>query len=120
MGSELLDAVRIANREFQEFIDKASQDGAKVVESRGAARRLEKLDTRLKQISQHLDASSGFAAHEPEAAYQFMKYRENLRTLRSVLETLQFSLLAEKARLESLRANMQAACAWATSVRDIS
>jgi hypothetical protein len=120
MGTELLEVIRDANREFQEFIEKVSQDGAKVVESRGAARRLEKLDLRLKQVSQHLDSASPSAAHQPEAAYQFMKYRENLKTLRNILETLQFSLLAEKARLESTRANMQAACAWASSVREIS
>ena len=36
------------------------------------------------------------------------------------METLQFSLLAEKARLKDVRANMQAARAWATSLREIS
>jgi hypothetical protein len=34
------------------------------------------------------------------------------------MQTLQFSLLAEKSRLENVRANMQAARAWATSVRE--
>ena len=120
MDSELLNLIRAANREFQEFIDKASRDGAKSVASRGASRRLDKLDARLKQVSEHLDSAPGSTAHEPEAAYQFMKYRENLKNLRTVLDTLQFSLLAEKARLESLRANMQSACAWAASVREIS
>jgi hypothetical protein len=36
------------------------------------------------------------------------------------MEALQIALLAEKTRLENVRANMQAACAWATSVREIS
>lgn len=120
MDNELLDAIRIANREFQEFIEKVSEGGAKVVASRGALQRLCKLDQRLQQVGQQLDSASQVGAHHPEAAYQLMKYRENLKTLRTLLETLQFSLVAEKARLESLRANMQAACAWATSVRDIS
>jgi P2-related tail formation protein len=56
----------------------------------------------------------------PEAAYELLKYRDNLKALRGVMETLQFSLLAEKARLENVRANLQSACAWATSVREIS
>jgi hypothetical protein len=120
MSSELLDAIRTANREFQEFIDQVAHDGAKVVETRGAARRLEKVDLRLKQVSEYLAGAPRNSAHQPEAAYQIMKYRENLKTLRGVLDTLQFSLLAEKARLENLRANLQAACAWATSVREIS
>ena len=120
MDKELVDIIRTANREFQEFIDQVVQDGAKVVESPGALRRLEKVDLRLKQVSEHLASAVKASAQEPEAAYELLKYRENLRTLRSVMETLQFSLLAEKARLENVHANMQSACAWATSLREIS
>jgi len=120
MNNELLDIIRIANREFQEFIDQVAQNGAKVVESRGAVRRLEKVDLRLQQVSKYLAAESRPSAQAPEAEYEVLKYRENLKSLRSVLETLQFSLLAEKARLENVRANLQAACAWATSLREIS
>jgi hypothetical protein len=120
MSNELLDIMRVANREFQEFIDQATQNGAKVVESRGAVHRLEKVDVRLKQVSEHLAAASKTSRQEPEVAYEVLKYRENLKALRGVMETLQFSLLVEKARLENVRANMQSACAWATSLREIS
>ncbi|HMD83649.1 MAG TPA: hypothetical protein VKO18_02980 [Terriglobia bacterium] len=120
MNNELLDIMRIANREFQEFIDQVTQNGAQVVESRGAVRRLEKVDLRLKEVSKFLAAESRASAPGPEAAYEVLKYRETLKTLRNVMETLQFSLLAEKARLENVRANLQAACAWATSLREIS
>src|ERR1035437_6180897 len=41
MNNELLDIMRIANREFQEFIDEVAQNGPKVVGSRGGARRKE-------------------------------------------------------------------------------
>ena len=120
MDGELLNLIRVANREFQEFTEKVSRDGAKVVAARGAMPRLEKLDLRLKEVSQRLDSAPGSVADDPEAAYQLMRYRENLKSLRNVLEALQFSLLAEKTRLENLRANMQSACAWAASVREIS
>jgi len=120
MNNDLLEVMRIANREFQEFIEQVAQSGAQVVESRGAVRRLEKVDLRLKQVSQHLAAGSKSSTLEPEAAYEVLKYRECLKTLRNVMETLQFSLLAEKARLDNVRANLQSACAWATSLRDIS
>ena|SRR5271157_4683875 len=120
MNSELLDVIRIANREFQEFIDQVSQNGAKVVESRGAVRRLGKVDLRLKQVSKYLAGGSKSSASSPESAYEVVKYRETLKTLRSVMETLQFSLLAEKARLENVRANLLAARAWATSLQDVS
>jgi hypothetical protein len=120
MSNELLDVIRIANREFQEFIEQVSQNGAKVVGTRGAARRLERVDLRLKQVAQFLGGGLRPAALEPEAAYEVLKYRENLKNLRNAMETLQFSLLAEKSRLENVRANMQAACAWAVSLREIS
>ena len=120
MNTGLLDVVRVANREFQEFINQVSQNGAKVVETRGAAHRLEKVDLRLQQVSKLLVAGSWPSADAPELAFEVRKYRENLQALRAAVEALQFSLLAEKARMESVRANMQAACAWATSLREIS
>jgi hypothetical protein len=43
-----------------------------------------------------------------------------LKVMKRIMETLQTSLLAEKSRLDSVRANTQAACAWATSMREIS
>jgi len=117
---ELLDIMRIANREFQEFIDQVRENAGRVAESRGAVRLLEKVDLRLKQVSKYLTAGFSSATQSPEAAYELRQYGENLKTLRSVVEALQFSLLAEKARLENVRGNMQAACAWATSLREIS
>lgn len=120
MNNRLLDVVRIANRDFQEFIDQVAQSGEKVVEPRGAVRHLTKVDLRLKQVSKILAADSRSSLQAPEAAYEVLKYQENLKTLRHIMETLQFSLLAEKARLENIRANMQAACAWATALREIS
>jgi hypothetical protein len=120
MNNELLDIIRIANREFQEFIEQVAQKGARVVESRGAVRRLDKVDLRLQQVSKFLAADAKSSLEAPEAAYEVLKYGENLKALRRAIEILQFSLLAEKARLENVRANLQAACAWATSLREIS
>ena len=118
MNNELLDAVRNANREFQQFIEQVAQVGTQVVAARGAARQLEKVNLRLQEVAQHLAAVR--KPPEPETAFELLKYRETLNALRNVMQTLQFSLLAEKARLENVRANLQAACAWATSLREIS
>jgi len=120
MNSELMDVIQIANREFQEFIDQVAANGAKVVETRGAMRRLAKVDLQLQSVAKCLAASPKSSVEAPEAAYEVLKYRENLKTLRNVIETLQFSLLAEKGKLENLKANMRAARAWAAAVRDIS
>ena len=120
MNDDLLETLQSANREFQGFIEQVSQSGAKVVETRGAMRRLVKVDLRLKHVSRCLASVSKSFLQSPEAAHQVLKYRENLRTLKSLMENLQFSLLAEKTRLDNVRANMQAACAWAESVRELS
>jgi hypothetical protein len=120
MDNELLDLVRIANREFQEFIGQVTLKGAKALESPGGVRRLEKIHLRLAQISQHLATLSKSPPRKAEAAYAVLKYRETLKTLGAVLETLHFSLLAEKSRLEQVRGNLQAASAWAKSLREIS
>ena len=120
MNEEFLEVMRNANREFQEFMDEVSRSGAGVVASHGAFRRLEKVDLLLRQVSQCLTSASRASADTPEVALVVLKYRENLKALRNIMETLQFSLLAERSRLENLRANMQSACAWAATLREIS
>jgi hypothetical protein len=120
MSDDLLETLQSANREFQEFIEQVSQSDARVVETRGAMRRLVKIDLRLKHVSKCLASVPQSFLKSPEAAYEVMKYRANLKTLKGLMENLQFSLLAEKARLDNVRANMQAARAWAESVRELS
>lgn len=119
MNHRLQNVMRVANHEFQEFIDQVSQGGAKVLESGGGGRRLREVDLQLKQVAQCL-ADPRSTPPTAEDELEVLKYRENLKALKNALETLQFSLLTEKARLENVRANMQAACAWATSLREIS
>ncbi len=120
MNNDLLDAIRLANLEFQEFIERVAKSGGKVAESRGAIQRLGRVDLRLKAVSKFLSAGVRPSAQASHAEFEVLKYRDNLKALRGVMETLQSSLLAEKARLGNARTNMQAACAWATSLREIS
>jgi hypothetical protein len=120
MNDELLGIIQIANREFQEFINQASQNGAKVTETRGAMRGLGNVDLRLKHVSKCLAADAQSIAEAPEAAHEVLQYRENLKVMKGILETLQTSLLAEKSRLDNVRANMRSAGAWAASVRETS
>jgi len=118
MKTGLLDIVRTANREFQELIDEISRNGPKIVQSRGAVRRLEKVSIRLRQVDRYLAERSKSSADVAESEYEVMKYRDNLKSLRSALETLQYSLLVEKSHLENVRSNLQAANVWANSVRE--
>jgi hypothetical protein len=120
MNDELLGIIQIANREFQEFINQASQNGAKVTETRGAMRGLGNVDLRLKHVSKCLAADAQSIAEAPEAAHEVLQYRENLKVMKGIMETLQTSLLAEKSRLDNVRANMRSAGAWAASVRETS
>jgi hypothetical protein len=118
MNTELLDIVRTANREFRGLIEEISQDGPKFLKSRGALRRLERLSLRLSQVDRGLAESLRSASKEAQSEYEVLKYRENLKALRGVFETLQYSLLVEKSHLDNVRANLQSANAWATSLRE--
>lgn len=120
MASELRKALWAANHEFPRFMDQTSHDGAKVTASLAVTGRLEKVNQRLQQIAQYLGARSDFTETGPEEARELAIYRENLQSLRSALEGFQSSLVAEKAHLERARGNMQAACSWAASLREIS
>ncbi|MFZ0960080.1 MAG: hypothetical protein WAO35_04190 [Terriglobia bacterium] len=119
MNNNLLHVIRTANREIQAFIDLVSQDGAKVLEFRAAGRRLTKVDLQLKQVARSLAAPRSTTPTAKDEL-EVLMYRENLKALKNALETLQFSLLTEKSRLENVRANLHAACAWAMSLREIS
>ncbi len=120
MNNELLIAIRLANREFQELIEQVAKNGGISVGSRGAIRRLGNVGLRLKAVSKCLSAGFKLSAQTRETDYEIVIYRDNLKTLRGAMETLQFSLLAEKARLENARGNLRAAGAWAASLREIS
>jgi hypothetical protein len=122
MSDRFLEIVRLANREFQAFIDEVEKNGAKVAKTPGAVRRLEKVAHRLNQVD-------GFLAHRArpvpagaDSEYEILKYRENLKALKGIMETLQYSLLVEKSHIENTRANVnvQAASAWAQSLRQTS
>lgn len=120
MNNAALDMLRTTNREFQEFIDLVTRNGPKAVASRGGTRRLGAISQRLKQVGEHLGSESSAMLQAPETRLELRRYAENLRTLRSVMQTVQLTLLAEKGRLENARVNLQAACAWASSLRQIS
>ena len=120
MPDDLLKTVRIANREFEAFMEEVTREGANAMATRPAARRLERVNLRLKQVATHLAEGPGHPKPPLGTEYELFEYRDNLRRLRGTLQTLQFSLLAEKTRLENVRANLQSARAWAASLRDIS
>ena len=120
MNTKLRDIIRIANREFPEFIGEVLQNGPKGAELGGAARRLGKVALRLKQVDRYLAERAGSGAKALESEQEFLTYAENLKALRGVLETLQSSLLAQKSHSDNVRANLQAASAWATSLRQTS
>jgi hypothetical protein len=120
MSDRFLEIIRMANREFQEFIDEVAKNGAKVAKTRGAVRRLEKVAHRLSHVDGFLAQRAGPNLGGAESEFEILKYRENLKALKGVLETLQYSLLVEKSRIENTRANVQAASAWAQSLRQTS
>ncbi len=117
MSSELLDSIRSANREFQEFIAMVSSDGGDGKEIKKAISRLARVHLRLKHISKCLALPLTFPLESVDVAEEVQRYGENLKDLKSFIEALQASLLAEKSRLDGARSNLQAARSWAESVR---
>jgi len=120
MPSELVENIRKANRDLREFIDQVARNSGKREESRKVVRHLGKINLSLAQISKCLARESTPLQPAAYGENVILEYRETLKSLRTVLERLQFSMLAEKARLDSAQANLHAACAWATSLRNIS
>ena len=120
MNNRLIGIIRFANREFQEFIDEVAEDGAKITDTRGAGRRLEKVAQRLRQVDGLLAQEGKPYVAGAGSGDEILKYRENLTALKGVLETLQNSLLVKKSRLENARGSVQAASAWAQLLRQTS
>jgi len=120
MNDAALRIIRTANRGFQEIIRQATESGNKAMGTGDAATLLRKIDQRLKQVAKHLGEGATALGTDSEAAIELQMYRENLTRLRHVVETLQSRLLAEKTRMDNVRANLRAARAWATSLREIS
>lgn len=119
MDARLVNAVRIANREFQDFIDAVANDGPNIAKSAEAVRRLRKIARRLSQVDRYLAHPKASPA-TPDSEHEILQYRENLKALKKAIETLQYALLAEKSQIENTRANMKSASAWAHSLRQTS
>jgi hypothetical protein len=117
MNNELLDSIRAANREFQEFIKIASPKGGNGQKFETAIPLLSRVHFRLKHISKCLATNSKSYHESPESADEVEQYRKNLRALQETIEAIQTSVLSERIRLNSARTNVQAARAWAESVR---
>jgi hypothetical protein len=117
MSTELLDSIRAANREFQDFIVLVSSSAGNGNEIKKAIGRLSKVHFRLKHISKCLASPLKLPLESPDAGDDVQRYRENLKVLKGIIESLQEFLFAEKSRLDNARSNMQAARSWAESVR---
>ena len=116
MDEALLESVRAANQELQQFIELACPDG-KRREVEDTVRRLSRVHLRLKHVSKcHAAAPRSFLESCSEGG-EIQKYRDNLVALKRIVEKLQAFLLAERVRLNHRRFNVQAASAWADATR---
>ena len=119
MDTRQVSAVRIANREIQEFVDQFTKDGPGTTKTGVTVERLQEITRRLGQVDRYL-AQSKASPPTPQSESEISQYRENLKALKRVFENLQDALLAEKSQIENNRANMRAASAWAQSLRQTS
>jgi len=120
LQATILQVIRIANREFQDFAERFSEQDPAYGQYAEAARRLGKVSLRLKQVERVLARRAEGDQEEPELDQAVLEYGENLKALKKIVENLELMLLARKSRFEDARAHLQAANAWATSMRQIS
>ena len=118
MNGSLSDVLRIADKEIRDFIEEASSRGDGMLEPRWAVRRLEKIDRRLDQVGKLLRRERHRADRRTSASVM-LQHVETLKGLRALLESSQGPLLAERARLENIRTNLESASSWAASLRGL-
>jgi len=115
-----LEKLRLANREFREFVEEVSKHGASPGQPRLALGRIEHISATLVQVGQHLKQALRTPEHSEEFRRELQQYEERLREMKGVLERLQYSLLVERARMQEIRAHLEAASAWAAPLRQTS
>ena len=120
MDVTLREIVRIANHELGDFIRRFSEQGRDHGKCLEAAKRLGKISLRLKQVERLLAERTKHRSEGAEIDRTILEYEENLKALRGIVEGLESTLLARRSRFEHTRAHLQAADAWARSVRQIS
>lgn len=119
VDAKLLEAVRTANREFRDFVEKFSEPSLTQGQCTEAARRLGRISLRLKQLERLLARRAEGDREANDINQAIVEYQENLKALKGIVETLQSSLLERKSRFEDAHTHLQAARAWATSLRQI-
>jgi len=118
MDNTLLDVIRTANREFRNFFEEISRTDISVMKSSSAPGRIEKIGRRLEQVGEILARTPRVSDLPSDGSREIAKYEENLKQLRTSLESIQYSLLVERSHLENVRANLRAASAWAASLKE--
>ena len=120
MDTAPLEVIRIANREFREFSDRFSVAGMGLEQCLDASRRLGKVSLRLKQVERLIAQRLHTKQPEPGLDETLQEYGQNLKALKEIVENLESTLLARKTGMDNARARMNAADAWARSVRELS
>ncbi len=120
MNARLLDVVRIANREFRDFVATFSEQGPGHGQYAEAARRLGRVSLRLKQVERVLADGAKRHSEQAGAEQELLDYEQNLMALKRIVEGLESMLLERKSRFEDIRAHLHAANAWASSLHQIS
>jgi HPt (histidine-containing phosphotransfer) domain-containing protein len=120
MPTTLLNLIRIANREFRDFFEEVSRVATGVERPSVAFVRIQQVARRLEQVGKLLERPLRLADWTGFAGREIAEYQENLRRLRNALETIQYALLAERSHLQNVWANLQAASAWAATLKQTS
>jgi len=115
MSTATADTLREANRLLREIrlqlLPQRRQSGRLVPQELAA------LFSELLATCESLSLAPAAPAASPALAIELDEYRSNLQELKRLLPAFHVGLLAERSRLESERAHLQAARAWAGTNR---
>ena len=109
--SDVLEAMRAANRLLSQFIRENSQ---RPLQAQGATLELAPLMEALEQVGRALPGQPGVQA-EFRASPEASEYMDNLKQMRDLLERLQPQLEERRDAIRARLAKIRAALEWAES-----
>lgn len=117
MPAEFVQLIRAVNGELRGFFHSAAPNDP-LSDTALSSEQIERLTKRLEQVGEQLGRALPPAQQTAEGRAEIAQYVQNLKKLRSAVETFQSSLLVRRSQLQADQKHLQAASAWATSYKE--
>lgn len=119
MPAEFVQLIRAVNGELRGFLHSTAPNDP-LSDPAVTSEQIQRLTKRLEQVGEQLSLGRALPPARQAAGVQaeIAQYVENLKKLRSAVETFQSSLLVRRSQLQADQKHLQAASAWATSYKE--